>query len=503
MHTYLSKIHPIVFILLIVGFFFRTYGLEVASLWIDEGYSTNAILAIRTHGYPVLASGGYYTTHLLHSYIAALSSAILGVSEWSLRMPSVIFGTGTILLVYQFAKILFDRHTALFATFLITFATWQIAWSRQIRSYAQMQFFYLLAVYFSFKLCKEFKWSYLLYMTLSAIAAYLSHQLAIVLFPTLIIQILVTYRQPLWQRYLSLNTQMKLFVLFLGLTIITVALYSITRLERIQIAIQQITDIQFDYTQYYTTFFSYEFTIPFLLSIICVIYLFLKRETRYIAYLCIGWYGIPALIISSFVPLLHIRYMFFAFPCMLILSAHILYKTSSIWKKTYLQYIYIGVGILFFFQYLTVIPRTEYQLEFGSPQPDFKSAYSFIKNHKAAYDIIISPYTPLDMWYLGQSDYWIKFSLSGIDSELIRYEGKENEWYTNTPIIHTPEQLIDVTNNNSGYILVDSMFIGKMNTSYINIFNDRFTLVFEKKKDIMNSIWVYYFEPTNEELNDQ
>ena len=161
------------------------------------------------------------------------------------------------------------------------------------------------------------------------------------------------------------------------------------------------------------------------------------------------------------------------------------------------------MGILFFLPLMTMTPHTYYQLEYGSPQPDFKSAYTYIQEHIQPDDIIISPYTPLDMWYLGKSDYWIKFSLTGKSSDIAHYTQMKTEWYTNTPIIQSREHLEEITSIHTGYILVDAMFLSHTDGLYYTFLSETYELVFEKKENPTNSIWVYHFEPKTEDITNE
>lgn len=479
---------------LLYGGFLRVFSLDIQSLWIDEGYSSNAIMAILQHGYPLLASGSVYTTHILHSYISTASALIFGVDEWSLRLPSVLFGTATIFLTWLYTQQLFRTPLiSLMSTLLITVNTWEIAWSRQIRSYAQLQFFFLLSCYFTAKLGSTWSWRYALSALLSALAAYLSHPMGILVFPLIGIQLVLQKRNTIFT-YLRAQSsrqilQIGTYVLMGTLTILSL-IYSLGHLHVIW---AQLSELRFHYLRSYTAFFAYEFSIPFFFALIGLLYVHIYPSTRHLTFQIGLWFFLPILLIGLFIPLFHVRYLYMVFPLMIILSAYSIFMSSRIWNHRTSQAIHILLALALFLPLTTWTPHTHYQLEFGSPQPNFKSAYTFIAEKKTESDVIISPYTPLDMWYLGQTDYWLKFSLTGKQSDLTQYAHATHEWYTNTPIIHSPEQLKEITQKNHGYILVDAMFHGHTDGTYHTYLSEHYDLVYSKTISPVDSIWVYRF----------
>ncbi len=479
---------------LLYGGFLRIFSLDTQSLWIDEGYSSNAIMAILQHGYPLLTSGALYTTHVFHSYLSAISGILLGVDEWSLRLPSVLFGTSTIFLTWLYTQQMFRTPLlSLMSALLITVNTWEIAWSRQIRSYAQLQFFFLLSCYFTAKLSSTWSWRYVAYTLISALAAYISHPMGILVFPLIGIQLTIQKRTTILTYLQAQSLRQILWIgtyMFLGITTILSLTYS---LGHLQVIWQQLSEIRFHYLRSYTAFFAYEFSIPFFFALIGLLYTYIHPPTRHLTFQIGLWLILPMILIGLFIPLFHVRYLYMVFPFMIILAAYSIYMSSRIWNSQVRQALHTLFAFLLFLPLTTWTPHTHYQLEFGSPQPDFKSAYTFITQEKKPSDVILSPYTPLDMWYLGQTDYWLKFSLTGKQSDLLQYSNATREWYTNTPIIHNLEQLKEITQDTHGYILVDAMFHGHTDGIYHTYLSEHYDLVYSKTISPVDSVWVYRF----------
>ena len=84
-------------VLTIVGSVIRAGGLPLGqgTMGRDEARLALAARAILEHGYPLLPGGLVYTRGLLPSYLEAASFGLLGVSDQSARLPSLVAGTTT------------------------------------------------------------------------------------------------------------------------------------------------------------------------------------------------------------------------------------------------------------------------------------------------------------------------------------------------------------------------------------------------------------------------
>jgi len=171
----LLKSHIILLFLIILGFILRIYQLSIQSFWLDEAISSIAAVALMQNGLPVLPSGIVYNRAILNTFLISTSFNLFGINEFAARLPSVLFGTLTIFLVYLMGLKWGNRRIAIIAAILVAFSVWEIAWSRQARMYQQLQFFYLLSLFtfYEFTNNKSIKW--LILLAFSVIGAVLSH----------------------------------------------------------------------------------------------------------------------------------------------------------------------------------------------------------------------------------------------------------------------------------------------------------------------------------------
>lgn len=137
----------IILSLCIIAFAFRIAFLDKLSFWIDESITVFAAKGLMENGVPVFPSGAIYQRSFVHVWMLAQTFKMLGVSEFSARLPSVLFGTLSVALLYYFAKSLGFKQAGLMAAIMIAFSPWAIWFSREARMYALFQFIYLASIY--------------------------------------------------------------------------------------------------------------------------------------------------------------------------------------------------------------------------------------------------------------------------------------------------------------------------------------------------------------------
>ncbi len=131
--------------ILFAAFLLRLYKLDVGP-WFDE---------IATYvNYSNMPFGKLITTydsqnnHILYTIFAHASERIFGEGVWALRLPAVIFGVGSLLLLYVFAREVTDIREALLSTLLLSFSYHHIWFSQNARGYSGLLFWTLLSSWF-------------------------------------------------------------------------------------------------------------------------------------------------------------------------------------------------------------------------------------------------------------------------------------------------------------------------------------------------------------------
>ena len=135
-------------VLLSAGFFLRIRNLGYLSFWGDDGHTVIGTISIIKHGYPLLPSGFVLFHSILHYYLNVIPVLIFGATEFAFRLTSVIFGCGTIVLAYFAGKDVANKFCGFLSAAIVTFSTWYLYFSREARYFSQLQFFFLLSLYF-------------------------------------------------------------------------------------------------------------------------------------------------------------------------------------------------------------------------------------------------------------------------------------------------------------------------------------------------------------------
>ncbi len=92
----------------------------------------------------------------VYIYTTAVSVKLFGLNEFAVRLPSVIFSLGVVILTYFLAKRLFDNiAVALLSSFFITISPWFFIFSRTGYEATAGLFFLLLGIFFWLKFQKS------------------------------------------------------------------------------------------------------------------------------------------------------------------------------------------------------------------------------------------------------------------------------------------------------------------------------------------------------------
>jgi len=138
----LSRSHELIAVAMItlVAIVLRSYRLG-SDLWLDE------ITPIVDYGHmPVVQVMGSYlrtNNHLLNTLFTRISIGAFGESEWSIRLPAVLFGVATIPVFYWVARLALSRWASVAAAAVLAVSYHHIFFSQNARGYSAALFFAL------------------------------------------------------------------------------------------------------------------------------------------------------------------------------------------------------------------------------------------------------------------------------------------------------------------------------------------------------------------------
>jgi len=138
----------------ILGVLLLALGLRIhlmtRSLFYDELYI--AVHGAQAHSlFEALFKTFDPSNHLGYTALVYPTCHLLGIKEWTLRLPALLFGLGSIFLFWQWVRKYFCVATALLGAILLALAPAHIIWSASARGYSACIFFTILssALYFS------------------------------------------------------------------------------------------------------------------------------------------------------------------------------------------------------------------------------------------------------------------------------------------------------------------------------------------------------------------
>ncbi len=161
------KYRPVLAILaiLIFSLFLRLYHLGFNEFWYDE---------IGSIGYARYPWGNWNAPLywiLLHYWVK-----IFGVSEFSLRFPSLIFSFFSVILLFFLGKHLFNKKAGLIACIFMGLSPFCIWYAQEARDYSMALFFGVLSTYLLFKAIKEKRFKlWMLFTLISIIGLYTNY----------------------------------------------------------------------------------------------------------------------------------------------------------------------------------------------------------------------------------------------------------------------------------------------------------------------------------------
>lgn len=180
-----------IWIIILVAFVLRLICLN-QSLWLDE--ADNVVASGMFNFYDFLTK---YTIGDYHppGYFAILWiwTHIFGFSEIIVRLPSVLFGVGAVVLTYLLGKNLFNKKVGIIAGLLLAVSPLGVYYSQEARMYSMAMFTVALLSYFFIQFLNGKKWSFIGY-SLAGILVLYSDYVVYLIFPVHFLFLILTKR---------------------------------------------------------------------------------------------------------------------------------------------------------------------------------------------------------------------------------------------------------------------------------------------------------------------
>ncbi len=436
--------------------FLRFYNLGVQSFWIDEWFSSYISMEFFNKNIESLE-----LWYFLHNISQVFSFYLFWVSDFSARFPSLIFSAINIVFIYLISINLFkDKKWAIFATFLFCFLYWEITWARQARFYSLLQLLFSVNTYLIIKIINNFK---IIYLNISIIFLYIWILFHPFLYASVVVFLLwISYKIFLERKNLKkFNFKKYLSTFFIIFFISSFEFYKYLNIEK-TIHIPWTTSLSEDIVKWYISAYIRHFIehlgILYYINIFSFFLLWYKKDFKSLIVLAFPFLFI-FYIISQKWYLFHTRYVLILYPLILVLSSYFIFYIYDILKEKYkilsISYIFILFFIILFSAKFSFLPKTNYQIDFTSPQPNFKWAYKILeKNSK-----VISGFPMLCKWYF--QDKWTCVYSLAIDYVWDKNKHKKilDRWKDNYTNIAYLWDLDNLKASEKYYFVIDNLSI--------------------------------------------
>lgn len=191
----------------------------------------------------------------VYIYATALSVKLFGLNEFAVRVPSVIFSLGVVILTYLLAMRLFNSVTAaLFGSFFVSVSPWFFIFSRTGYEATAGLMFYSLAVYLFF-FFKKNPW-FIFFSLLSFILSAYSYNSFRLVSPLTVLILLIAEQKNL------IILKKSLFVVAASLIVLILSIWPIYRLyvyDAGSVRLQVVSSEKVDLLENYFSHFSPDF----------------------------------------------------------------------------------------------------------------------------------------------------------------------------------------------------------------------------------------------------
>lgn len=450
--------HRIVLLVLIISAaWLRIRYLGELSLWHDEAISANAALSILENGIPNFPSGYVYWHHTPQLVLSAASAGLLGVSEFSLRMPSAIAGTLTIALTYVIGKEFYNKDVGLVSSSIITFSLWHIAWSMQVRMYALHLLFYTASIFMIYRLEKDFTKRNLAILALLVLLSISSHLTSIIL-PLIASIYILTFKF----NNISLDYRQNASKTLIGLlSLLSYVVY--VKREAVNLLVQSTSHLE-----YYSIWLSNNFLWPLVTGALGLgINIRRDLKTAFLTFLAV----VPVLYVYFF----HIsgannRYILVILPFVALWTALTIDTLLETLFESFSRYQLIKNSAIILFIILIGISTVGNFSDYRDVRPVYENReiYGFVEQEYNETDTLITSSSPSAIYYLDTPDYQFSGALFGVDSSM---RNGVDEYSGAAMITGTEDMSKALNKSDSGWIVMNEYEYELLSDEMKKVFN--------------------------------
>jgi mannosyltransferase len=156
--------------ILVLAFVLRLYRIDT-ELWLDEILMRERYIPLDFR--QLISTYDSQNNQPLYSLLSRVAFLVLGESDWSIRVPAVVFGVASLGAVWWFARQVTSTTEATLAAFILACSYHHVWFSQNARGYTTMMFLAVLASGLFIRLCegggeaRRLAWGYAVLMALA------------------------------------------------------------------------------------------------------------------------------------------------------------------------------------------------------------------------------------------------------------------------------------------------------------------------------------------------
>jgi mannosyltransferase len=397
---------PYVWLLLItlLAAALRFYKLGAWSFWIDEIFTINH--AVRHFG-----NVGLLLDHIpparnwvpVSVILTAQVLNLLGISEWSARLVSVVIGVFTIPILYFPLRKTFGTNVMLIALLLLAISPWHIFWSQNARFYTSLLLLSTLALFAFFYAIEHDRPVFLFFFYVLLYLASSERLTAVFIVPVVFVYMFSLWVLPI-EKPKGFNKRN------VSLLLLPLILFALLEAGRSAFLGSSLTgsNLNIFFGQQNTTplrltlSIVYRISVPiFILGLFGGIYTLTTKQRAGLFVFISATLPVLVLIILSILMFAVDRYIFITLLPWLILCA-LAVKELFIQAKKFAVLLPFGVLMIFLFSSMSDI-YLYYQFQNGH-RPNWRDAYGYVERNIESGDIVYTTGYQLGEYYLPAAD---------------------------------------------------------------------------------------------------
>lgn len=243
-----QEIYLLIFVL-ILSFVLRVYKLDQVppSLnWDEVAFGYNAYTIANWgkdewgNSFPLVFSSFKDDKHPVIVYITAILIKVFGLSDYSARLPTALFGVLNVWLIFLLAKQLFKQNlTALFAALFLAVSPYNIHFSRGLWESNFALFFFMLGLYLFLKALENKPKLFPISIFSFGLSFFSVHASKIVVPPTVILLMMLNFKKIFYNKTYFIITLLSIVILIV-LTLSDPRILGLSRIEQTRFSDQKI-----------------------------------------------------------------------------------------------------------------------------------------------------------------------------------------------------------------------------------------------------------------------